>query len=144
MLDACGREVDWPAKVAAGVRAGLEFAAAAPPSVQMLVNEALAHGVGGVERYERLVAYLSEYLDAGRGERPEGSQLPDITERAMAGGVLMLVAQRIDQGKASELPALVPEAIQFVLTPYVGQEEARRVGAEFGAADRRPPTEPPG
>jgi len=144
MLDACAREVDWPAKVAAGVRAGLEFAAGAPPSVQVLVNEALAHGVGGVERYERLVAYLGEYLNSGRDERPEGRRLPDITERAMTGGVLMLVAQRVDQGRASELPALVPEAIQFVLTPYVGAEEARRVGLEFGAADRRPPTDPPG
>jgi hypothetical protein len=53
----------------------------------------------------------------------------------MAGGVAMLVAQRLDRGAASELPALAPEAIQFVLTPYLGAAEARRVGAERSVRD---------
>jgi hypothetical protein len=43
----------------------------------------------------------------------------------------MLVAQRVDLGRAAELPTLAPEAIQFVLTPYLGAAEARRVGDEY-------------
>jgi hypothetical protein len=127
ILDACGAEQDWPVKVAAGLRAGLEFAAADPAAAHTLTNGALALGTDGSDRYERLVAYLGERLLAGREERPEGNRLPEITERAMAGGVLTLVAQRVDEGRAGELRALVPEAIQFVLTPYLGADEARRL-----------------
>ncbi len=118
---------DWPAKVAAGVRAGLEFAADDPAATQLLTNDALARGAEGIARHERLIAYLRERLAPGREERPENERLPDLTERATASGVVMLVAQRVDQGKARELPALTPEAVQFVLTPYLGAKEARRV-----------------
>jgi hypothetical protein len=39
----------------------------------------------------------------------------------------MLVAQRLDQDKIGELPTATPEMIEFVLTPYIGAAEARRV-----------------
>jgi hypothetical protein len=131
ILEACGRERDWVRKIAAATRTGLEFAAANPPAAHVLTSEAFARGVEGVERYERLLDYLGERLRPGRQERPHGVRLPDITERAMAGGLLALVSQRIDNGKADELAALAPEAIQFVLTPYLGGEEARRVASQF-------------
>jgi hypothetical protein len=130
ILDACGREVGWSAKVAAGMQAGFDLAAADPVLVRTLTNDALARGVDGIVRYERLVSYLGERLAPGRAQRPEGSRLPETTERAMAGGVLTLVAQRVDRGRVGELGALVPEAIQFVLTPYLGAEEARRVALD--------------
>jgi hypothetical protein len=127
LLEACGREGDWPAKVAAGVRAGLEFAAAEPGAARVLTNEALAGGVDGIARHERLLAYLAERLLPGRDERPEGERLPEVIERALAGGVVVLVAQRLGQGREEELQALAPEAIQFVLTPYLGDKAARRI-----------------
>jgi hypothetical protein len=132
ILERCGGAGTWARKVAAGVRAGLEFAASDPVAAQVLTNEALAQGAAGIARYERLIAYLREGLAPGREERPHGERLPDITEHALASGIAMLVAQRVDQGRAEELPALVPEAIQFVLTPYLGVEEARRVAGEPG------------
>lgn len=134
LLEACGRQRDWPAKTAAGIAAGMEFAAADPAAAAVLTNEALAEGADGIARHERLIAYLGERLLPGREERPEDERLPDITERAVAGGALMLVAQRVDEGGEGELPALVPEAIQFVLTPYLGAEEAGCVAARFRPA----------
>jgi hypothetical protein len=113
------------------LRAGLEFAATAPAAAQVLTNEALADGPDGIARQERLLAYLGERLRPGREERSEGDRLPGITERAMVGGIVTLVAQRLDQGREDELVALLPEAIQFVLTPYLGAEEARRIAAEY-------------
>lgn len=127
ILDACRGEAEWPAKVTAAVRAGLGFVAADPAAGQVLTNEALAGGADGIARHERLIAYLREGLAPGREQRPEGERLPDITEHAMASGVVMLVAQRVDRGRAWELPALAPEAVQFVLAPYLGVEDARRV-----------------
>jgi hypothetical protein len=137
--EACASRVQWPDRVAAAVRAGLRFAAADPAAAQVLTNEALAHGREGIARHERLIAYLSEGLAPGRKQRPDGERLPEITEQAMASGVVMLVAQRVDLGKAQELPEIAGEAIQFVLTPYLGAEEARRMGASrsVGAPPRR-------
>lgn len=134
VLEACEEALDWPEKVALGMRAGLAFAAADPTAAQALTNEALANGVEGIARYERLITYLGERLYPGRHERREERELPGITERAMAGGVLTLVSQRIDQGRAGELTKLAPEAIQFVLTPYLGAGDARNIAARFGSA----------
>jgi hypothetical protein len=102
-------------------------------AAQTLTNEALAHGADGIARHERLIAYLRQGLATGRAQSPENQRLPEITEHAMASGVVMLVAQRVDRGEESELPSIAGEAIQFVLTPYLGAEEARRIGAEHDA-----------
>lgn len=131
--EACGSGEGWPLRVAAAVGASLELAASDPRGARVLTSEALAHGRDGFARYDRLLDYLGDLLAAGRGERPHGPDLPEITERAMAGGVASLIAQRVERGGGAELPALAGEAIQFVLTPYLGAEEARRVAAASAA-----------
>ncbi len=120
----------WPAQVAAAIRAGLEFAAADPGAANLLTNEALAHGRDGIARYHRLIEYAAGLLAPGRNESPEGALLPEILEYAIASGIATLVAQRVDQGRTSELPALVPDAVQFALTPYLGSEAARQIAVE--------------
>jgi hypothetical protein len=124
---ACSTAGEWPQGVAAGIRAAFDWAAAEPAAAQLLTNDALAAGAAGFERYERMVAYAAELLAAGRAESPHGERLPEITERAMASGVAMLVAQRLSLGQAEALPGLAREASQFVLTPFLGGAEARRV-----------------
>jgi len=124
---ACVAEAEWPAQVAAGIRAALQFAAVEPEAAKTLTSGALAEGRAGYERYDRMISHLSEWLLPGRALRPESARLPEITEKAMVGGVAMLVAQRVDLGRQAELPELAAEAVQFALTPYLGTEEARRV-----------------
>jgi hypothetical protein len=124
---ACAEAGEWRTGVGAGIRAAFAWVAEEPRDAQLLTNDALAGGSTGFERYERMVAYVAELLAAGREQAEHGERLPEITERAMASGVAMLVAQRLSMGREAELPSLVPEAIQFVLTPYLGSEEARRV-----------------
>jgi len=126
---ACAGEPDWAGGVAAAVRAAFDWVAAEPRAAQLLTNDALAGGSAGFERYERMVAYLASLLAPGRALALHGEQLPEITERAMASGVAMLVAQRLSLARESELPAIAGEAIQFVLTPYLGADQARRVAS---------------
>jgi hypothetical protein len=130
---ACVAEAEWPDQVAAGIGAALRFAAAEPASADLLTNGALASGPEGHARYERILDHFAQRLRPGRALRPDGERLPGITEKAMVGGLAMLVAQRLDRGRAAELPGATAEAIQFVLTPYLGTEQARRVAAESGA-----------
>ena len=124
---ACVAGGPWSERVSVAVRRALEFAAAEPAAAGVLTNAALSQGRDGLERYERLMAYLAGLLEAGRVDCPYGADLPPTTERSLAGGVATIVANRIDRGQADELPGLVPEVVQFVLTPYMGTEEARRV-----------------
>jgi len=129
---ACAAQPDWPSAAAAGIRAALAFAADDPAGARVLTTDALAAGKPGFARYEDLISYLCGLLLPGRAERPDAERLPEETERALAGGVAMLVTQRVDLGKHAELPALAAEATQFVLTPYLGISEARRVAAAAG------------
>jgi hypothetical protein len=124
---ACATANEWPQQVAAGIRAAFEWVAAEPVAAQLLTNDALAGGSAGFERYERMIAYAAELLEPGREQASHGERLPMITERAMASGVAMLVAQRLSLDQQAELPAIAGEAIQFVLTPYLGSAEARQV-----------------
>jgi hypothetical protein len=124
---ACGAGGTWPERVSVAVRKALELADADPAAARVLTNAALAHGGDGIERYERLVAYLASLLKPGRAEGPHGADLPSTTERSLAGGVATIVANRVDRGRAAELPGLSAEVVQFILTPYMGTEEARRI-----------------
>ena len=124
---ACAVAESWSAGVAAGIHAAFDWVAQEPLAAQLLTNDALAGGSAGFERYERMIAYVAELLAPGRDQAEHGERLPEITERAMASGVAMLVAQRLSMGREAELPKLAPEAVQFVLTPYLGSDEARRV-----------------
>jgi hypothetical protein len=126
---ACAAASGWPEQVAAGIRAAFEWVAAEPAAAQLLTNDALAGGSAGYERYERMIAYIAELLAPGREQASHGGRLPEITERAMASGVAMIVAQRLSLGQEAELPGIAGEAIQFVLTPYLGGSEARRVAS---------------
>jgi hypothetical protein len=126
---ASAEQSEWAAKAAAAVAATLEFAATHPEAAQLLTNEALSRGADGISRHERVISYAADQLATGRALRPENAELPEITERALVGGLVMLVAQRLDQQKLDELPGATPEMVEFVLTPYVGADEARRVAS---------------
>lgn len=135
---ACVAAGAWPEGVADGIRAAFEWVAAEPRAAQLLTNDALAGGSAGFERYERTIAYVAELLRPGRERATHGERLPEITERAMASGVAMLVGQRLSMGREAELPDLSGEATQFVLTPYLGSAEARRIAGMGRGPDGRP------
>lgn len=117
----------WPERVHVAVRQVLEFAASDPVAASVLTNAALAQGGDGIDRYERLMSYLAGLLEGGRAESLHGPDLPATMERSLAGGVATIVANRLTGDRAPELPGLVAEVVQFVLTPYYGTAEARRL-----------------
>jgi len=133
---ACTGGSDWPTGAAAAIRAALEFAAEDPAAANTLTNEAMAAGVDGIARRERLLAHTGDALARGRAERSEAEDLPEMTEHALVGGIAALIADRVARGRAEELPGMAAEAIQFALTPYLGIAEAKRIAA--GEAPQQP------
>lgn len=134
---ACTSGADWPTGAAAGIRAALEFAAEDPAAANTLTNEAMAAGLDGIARRERLLAHTGDALARGRAERPEAEDLPELTEHALVGGIAALIADRVARGRADELPGMASEAVQFALTPYLGIAEAKRVAAGESAEEPR-------
>lgn len=123
----CASELPWPEQAAVAIGGALEFAASDPAAARVLTSEALAQGVDGVERYERLMTYTAGLLEGGRAASPYGADLPRTTERALVGGVATIIANQVDRGREDGLPRLLPEVLQFVLTPYLGTGEAKRL-----------------
>ena len=126
---ACAGEGQWSRRAAEAIRGALEFAAAEPDAANVLTNEPLAEGVDGIQRYERLMNYLAGLLEGGRAESPHGDDLPPTTERSIAGGVATIVGNRVGRGRREEIVELTSEIVQFVLTPYFGTGEAKRIAS---------------
>ncbi|HSR93724.1 MAG TPA: hypothetical protein VLK56_02570, partial [Solirubrobacterales bacterium] len=69
----------------------------------------------------------------GRKVAPKGEDLPGTLEETIVGGVFWIIYQRIVMGQVEEIEQLLPELVEFSLTPYVGAEAAKRTAAEAPA-----------
>jgi AcrR family transcriptional regulator len=124
-------EIDeWQGRVRAGLGAFLEYVASEPALARTCMVEALSAGPAALERYEESVQSFTPLLRIGRKVSPQGEQLPATLEETIVGGIFWIVYQRIVVGEASEVERLLPELVEFSLTPYVGAEAARAVAAE--------------
>ena len=44
--------------------------------------------------------------------------------------MMSLISRRVIAGRAAELETLLPDLVEFTLTPYVGSDEAAQVARE--------------
>ncbi len=110
----------------------LEFLAANPALARLCMVEALVAGPAVVERYDAAIQSFVPYFQKGReGRSPEVlSRLSATTEEALVGGMVSLISRRIIAGKAEELEDLLPDLVEFTLTPYLGSEEASAIAKQ--------------
>jgi AcrR family transcriptional regulator len=125
-------EEDWPHAVKAGISAMLEFLAAEPHLARLCMVEALVAGPVVVERYDAAIQSFVPYFKQGRdGRAPEVlARLSPTTEEALVGGMVSLISRRIIAGKAEELEELLPDLVEFTLTPYLGSADAAKIARE--------------
>ena len=65
---------------------------------------------------------------------PHGEELPGTLEETIIGGIFWIIYQRIIMGQAEQIEKLLPELVEFSLTPYLGAEAAKRAASEQPAA----------
>ncbi len=123
----------WAETVVAAIAGLFGLIAAHPAEARLCLVETLGAGPTVMEHYEAGLSSLEPLLLRGRDLNPRGVELPDTLENTLVGGVLWIAYRRLVVGAAAELPALVPEAAELVLTPYVGEAEAVRVATDAGA-----------
>jgi AcrR family transcriptional regulator len=128
---------DWPRAVHAGLERLLDWLAARPDHAHLgFVGFLAAGGEAYPIRYEALqtfAALLSPGYDQSR-------EVPVIAGEAIAGGVFEIIAEEVLRGRAERLTEILPLITYITLAPFVGPEEAVRIGQEQPLAVGSEPT----
>jgi AcrR family transcriptional regulator len=111
---------DWPAMVAASLRALLEELAAHPPLARLLFVDSLFVGGEALILREHALARIRAKLPVPVGAPPQ------VAEAAL-GGVVETIYHTVLAGGASQLPGMVQELLYCLLVPLLGHERAYAV-----------------
>jgi hypothetical protein len=117
----------WPLRVSAALEALLKLFTAEPALASIVLVEGLRAGRGVYDRYQGAVESFVGCLRDGAPETPGGGEVPEATDEAVVGGVASVLGRRVLAGEAEQLDQLFPEILEFVLSAYLGIEEARRI-----------------
>jgi AcrR family transcriptional regulator len=120
----------WPAQVNAGLAAFLGYVVEQPALARTCFVEALAAGAAAVERHELSIQAFVPFFRLGRELSPAGDELPETLEETIVGGIFWIVHQRIVTGQVGEIEELLPELVEFALTPYMGAVAAKQAAAK--------------
>jgi len=127
LLGACEQRRAWEVRVLEALEALLDLLAADPGLTLLLLVEGLRAGRGVYDRYQDALQSFVPYLREGAPAPPDGAPPPAETDEAVVGGVASLLARRALAGELERLPEFLPQIGEFVLTPYLGVAEARRI-----------------
>ena len=145
-------EAEWPRRVRAVIAAFLAEFAAYPelwkgvvnplhhaPKAKRVIWLTMAGGPSHLETFDpkpelarmhkAAIEGLVPFLREGRSLQDGREPLPDTAERGILGALNSMVGRQVTAGRGEELEGLLPDLTQFVLTPYLGAAEARRVAA---------------
>ena len=131
IVEAASEKETWEERLAAGLGAFLKYIAAEPALARTCIVEALSAGEAAQERYEQSLQAFVPLLRLGRESSAVGDDLPETLEETIAGGIFWVIYQRIVLGETEEIEALLPDLVDFALTPYIGAESARRATARL-------------
>jgi len=125
--EAFAQDEAWAVRMRDALAAMLEFLVVEPALARLAMVEPLVAGPSVVNSYDAALQSLIPFFQAGREEMDDGNDLPETTEETVAGGVLSLISRRVMAGGAADLEGVLPDLVEFALTPYVGAAEARRL-----------------
>jgi AcrR family transcriptional regulator len=127
-------EPDWPHGVVAALRAALDFFAAEPDLARLCLLESVSATPTIAIRFREAVLACVPALALGRSELADpDSLLPDM-ESSIIGGAVSLMTRSIVAGETEKLPGLLPDLVDFTLSPYLGAEGAAAMAAEAHSA----------
>jgi AcrR family transcriptional regulator len=125
---------DWPGRVTVALRTGLDFFAAEPDLARLCLIEPFTASPAIATHFRELVVATIPYLQPGRAERPEAAALPESTEDSLLGGLIALTARSLLAGDEDSLERLLPDLVDFALSPYLGPARAKELAREATAS----------
>jgi len=131
LVVACRARREWPDKVAAGIYAALDFAAADPDRALVLLARD-GEGDDEARAYSQTVDCLIRLIDGivPAVASPAGGSAGSVQ------GIAMIVSDHLLADRVDGLGRIGPALVQFALQPYLGYAEAKRWADRY-PADRR-------
>jgi AcrR family transcriptional regulator len=129
VIGACANhdKSEWSPRMRDGITALLVALAKDPALASLSLVEGLRAGRGVYDRYQAAVDSFIPYLREGAPSTPDGERVPAATDEAVVGGIASLLGRRVLAGEAERIEELLPDVLEFALTPYLGATEARRI-----------------
>lgn len=111
----------WPERVTTILRAFLELIEEQPLAARVALVEIHTAGPAARAHHERDLDEIAALLRSGREHSPVPNELPGTLEYATVGGLAWFLQQRITIGEATEITKLLPEVLEIVVEPYLGE-----------------------
>ena len=125
----CDPAAPWPRRIQAAVAVLIGTLAETAATARLFVVEAPSVSLAAAERQYTALSHLASYLRTGRGLYPRAAELPEVTERALIGGTVSIVCEHLLAEDPDEITRLRPQLVEVLLSPYLGEEEARAVAS---------------
>lgn len=118
ILGACAAEGEWPAQIAAGIYAGVDFVIARPQVV-----DAIALGANPMGDYDSMISRFAMFLQV---RAPRDKRLPGTPDEILVAGIVGMVGDHVRLGRGDRLSELRADLVLLALLPYLGFSEARK------------------
>ena len=125
---------DWPQQVIATLRTALRFFTAESDLARLCLVETLTATPAIAIHFREAALTAIPLLEAGRAERTDSQTLPESTEDSILGGLITLASRSVLTEDPGSIEDLLPDLVEFVLTPYLGPEAAKQLAAEAATA----------
>jgi hypothetical protein len=120
---ACTRQSRWQARIVAGIKAALEFAAAEPAKAEALTVAARRPGSADPGREREVIDFFAALFDAAA---PAERRFRVSTDAAIVESIAAIVRGHLLGGTPEQLPDTAPDLVYLALMPYLGLAETRR------------------
>ena len=120
---ACDRQTGWEARIAAAVRAALDFAAADPAAARALTINARRQASEHGDHEREMIAHFAAHLGK---VTPDEARFPISTDEGTIESIAITIRGHLLAGKAAQLPKVAADLIYLILMPYTGSEGAKR------------------
>lgn len=129
----CEDARDWPTKVKITIESAFALVAELEGTARLFVVDAIRTGEAGLERHRTSIDSAARRLRQGREFYLVAADYPEAMENTLVAGVVMMASSCLLAEEAHLLTDLAPEAVEMVLTPYLGTSAARRTAYAQGA-----------
>ncbi len=118
-IDGCAAGQSWQECAVGGLAAIVELLDEEPALARVAVIESVAAGTEGRRLRQATLGGLAQLLEQGRRD-PTAPDLPPHTALMAVGAVAGLIFDGLQDDKAVDLPALLPDLNFALLVPYLG------------------------
>jgi AcrR family transcriptional regulator len=119
------QEADWPAAVAAGLRALIDYLASEPAHAHLNLVDTFAASPEAIEIRNSAMHAFAAYMQPGHElAAKRKAKVPAVAAEAVAGGVWQILHHYVENDCIDHLPQAAPQLTYLALTPFLGPDAA--------------------